>query len=132
MSYILPVIRINKVGLSLRRYISKGTVPMKCKFSSHVPCRAAKDCELIKEWQAGIWYMTVGYYDGYFNSYNWTFIKIKCFIVVILLGGKYSFQWVYLNKVLDVLLIFAFRCHCHPFEHFFIMGSLCSLKEDWL
>lgn len=57
---------INKEALSLRRPISKGTVTMKCKFSSRVSCRAARDCDLVKERQADTGDMTPGQCD-YFD-----------------------------------------------------------------
>lgn len=45
----LPTMQINNEALSFTRPTSKGTVTMKCMFSSHASCRAVRDCDLVKE-----------------------------------------------------------------------------------
>lgn len=45
----LPTVQINKEALSLTRPTSKGTVTMKCMFSSHASCRAVRDCDPVKD-----------------------------------------------------------------------------------
>lgn len=49
LKFILNFYPTNKEALSLTGPTSKGTVTMKCMFSSHASCRAVRDCDLVKE-----------------------------------------------------------------------------------
>lgn len=122
----------NKEAFSLIRHISKGTLTMECKFSSHASCRAAQDRTYKGE---------TGRYVRYdCRQCDWLFslIKLNIYQNQMLQSGHLAryellIQWCY--HCSTQYRISSFN-HClqmplPALEHF-CNGKSCAIKEDWL